>query len=132
MQIADTSKDPCALADDGAQRLRSRSSTGTGYVGSVSLVKMLYVGILRQLLMPDYSEHLVGSRFSNSRRSPGGRRTMSVRTPKALDSDEHATLYRVMQSTIAQGLQASYQVPKELPHQLLVLLMQINERKRRK
>ena len=58
--------------------------------------------------------------------------TMSVRSPEALGSDEPATLYRVMQSTIAQGLEASYQVPKELPHQLLVLLMQINERKRRK
>jgi hypothetical protein len=57
---------------------------------------------------------------------------MSLRVPEAQDSDEPATLYRVMQATIAQGLEESYQVPKEIPHQLLVLLMQINQRKRRK
>jgi hypothetical protein len=58
--------------------------------------------------------------------------TMSLRLPEVQDSDEPATLYRVMQATIAQGLEESYQVPKEIPHQLLVLLMQINQRKRRK
>jgi hypothetical protein len=57
---------------------------------------------------------------------------MSLRVPEVQDPDEPATLYRVMQATIAQGLEESYQVPKEIPHQLLVLLMQINQRKRRK
>ena len=57
---------------------------------------------------------------------------MSGRSPESLDSDEPATLYRVMQSSIAQELEATYQVPRELPHQLLVLLMQMNERKRSK
>ena len=77
-------------------------------------------------------EHAAGSRFSNGTRLPGGHPTMSLHVPEVKDSDEPATLYRVMQATIAQGLEESYQVPKEIPHQLLVLLMQINQRKRRK
>ena len=41
-------------------------------------------------------------------------------------------LFRAMQETIARSLKADYEVPSEIPHQLLVLLMQINERKRRR
>jgi hypothetical protein len=44
--------------------------------------------------------------------------------------DKPATLFDVMQATIGQGLQAHYQAPREMTHQLLVLLMQLNEERR--
>ncbi|HZD90661.1 MAG TPA: hypothetical protein VE224_11205 [Pseudolabrys sp.] len=40
---------------------------------------------------------------------------------------EPATLYKVMQETIGFGLQQRYQPDKEIPHDLLVIMMQINE-----
>lgn len=42
-----------------------------------------------------------------------------------------ATLYGVMQEAIGAGLRKLYEPEKEVPHQLLVLLMQINEDRRR-
>lgn len=38
-----------------------------------------------------------------------------------------ATLHNVMQETIGSGLRKRYQPEKEIPHGLLVLMMQINE-----
>ena len=46
-------------------------------------------------------------------------------------SNEPATLYRVMREAIGIGLQKLYQPENEVPHQLLVLLMQMNEDRRR-
>ncbi len=43
-----------------------------------------------------------------------------------------ATLYKVMQETIGFGLQQRYQPDKEIPHELLVLIMQMNEGERRR
>ena len=40
---------------------------------------------------------------------------------------EAATLHKVMQEAIGFGLQKRYQPEKEIPHELLVLMMQINE-----
>ena len=40
---------------------------------------------------------------------------------------EPATLHKVMQEAIGFGLQKRYQPEKEVPHDLLVLMMQINE-----
>lgn len=56
--------------------------------------------------------------------------TMSSREREVLSSNETATLFQATQETIARSLKADYDVPREIPHQLLVLLMQINERKR--
>jgi hypothetical protein len=44
---------------------------------------------------------------------------------------EPATLYRVMQEAIGAGLQKLYEPEHEVPHHLFVLLMQINEHRRR-
>ncbi len=44
---------------------------------------------------------------------------------------EPATLYSVMQEAIGAGLQKFYEPENEVPHHLFVLLMQINEDRRR-
>src|SRR5690242_21822492 len=44
---------------------------------------------------------------------------------------EPATLYRVMQEAIGAGLQKLYEPEHEVPHHLFVLMMQINEDRRR-
>jgi hypothetical protein len=36
--------------------------------------------------------------------------------------------YRDIQTKIGEGLKAHYEPPKELPHRLLTLLLQMNER----
>lgn len=41
--------------------------------------------------------------------------------------NEPATLHKVMQEAIGSGLQKLYQPDKEVPHELLVIMMQINE-----
>lgn len=43
-----------------------------------------------------------------------------------------ATLHRVMQEMIADGLRARYEPPTKLSHELFVLMMQINENDRLK
>jgi hypothetical protein len=45
--------------------------------------------------------------------------------------NEPATLYSVMREAIGAGLQKLYEPENEVPHHLLVLLMQINEDRRR-
>jgi len=45
--------------------------------------------------------------------------------------NEPATLYRVMQEAIGAGLKKLYEPEHEVPHHLFVLLMQINEDRRR-
>jgi hypothetical protein len=57
---------------------------------------------------------------------------MSANLPSDSRSDEPVTLYRVMQATIGQGLRERCEVSREVPHELLVLLMQINDRDRRR
>ena len=42
-----------------------------------------------------------------------------------------ATLYSVMREAVGAGLQKLYQPEKEVPHHLLVLLMQVNEDRHR-
>lgn len=44
---------------------------------------------------------------------------------------EPATLSSVMRDAIGAGLQKLYQPENEIPHHLLVLLMQVNEDRRR-
>jgi hypothetical protein len=46
-------------------------------------------------------------------------------------SHEPATLFRVMQTAIAEGLRERYAPPRKMSHQLLVLMMQMNDRTRR-
>jgi hypothetical protein len=54
---------------------------------------------------------------------------MSVRRPAVVDqSAEPASLYRVMQAMIGEGLREHYEVPQKMSHELFVLLMQMNER----
>jgi hypothetical protein len=45
--------------------------------------------------------------------------------------NEPATLYGVMQEAIGAELRKLYQPENEVPHRILVLLMQINEDRRR-
>jgi hypothetical protein len=42
--------------------------------------------------------------------------------------DWKAPPYRDIQTKIGEGLKAHYEPPKELPHRLLTLLIQMNER----
>ncbi len=44
--------------------------------------------------------------------------------------DEAATLHAVMQASIGQGLQSRYNPEREIPHGLLVLLMQMDDEER--
>ena len=44
---------------------------------------------------------------------------------------EPATLHKVMQETIGFGLRKRYEPEQEIPHELLVLIMQMNENGRR-
>jgi hypothetical protein len=56
---------------------------------------------------------------------------MSLRPLPEHPAEPPATLHRVMQTMIAEGLKARYDPPKKLSHELLVLMMQINEHDRR-
>jgi hypothetical protein len=53
---------------------------------------------------------------------------MSNRRAAVDRSAEPVTLYRVMQTMIGEGLREHYEVPQKMPHELFVLLMQMNER----
>lgn len=53
---------------------------------------------------------------------------MSNRRAAVDQSTEPASLYRVMQAMIGEGLREHYEVPQKMSHELFVLLMQMNER----
>ena len=53
---------------------------------------------------------------------------MSNRRAAVDQSAQPATLYRVMQAMIGEGLRERYEVPQKMSHELFVLLMQMNER----
>jgi hypothetical protein len=53
---------------------------------------------------------------------------MSNRRAAVDFSTQPATLYRVMQAMIGEGLREHYEVPQKMSHELFVLLMQMNER----
>ena len=57
----------------------------------------------------------------------------SMANPRSADerTDQPVTLYRIMQTMIAEGLRARYEAPQKLSHELFVLLMQINEQERK-
>lgn len=55
---------------------------------------------------------------------------MSDLSSQDQEADAPATLHRVMQAAIAEGLRARYAPPRELPHELFVLLMQVNNQGR--
>jgi hypothetical protein len=44
---------------------------------------------------------------------------------------EPATLFRVMQAAVGEGLKDRYGPPQKMSHQLFVLMMQMNDRARR-
>lgn len=44
-------------------------------------------------------------------------------------SDQPVTLDRVMRQAISGGLRESYEIEREIPHALLVILMQMNHLK---
>jgi hypothetical protein len=46
-------------------------------------------------------------------------------------ADGPVTLYSVLQDAIGHGLRSRYQPENEIPHDLLVLLMQMKENERR-
>ena len=50
--------------------------------------------------------------------------------PSAAAEDKPATLFDVMRATIGQQLRTHYEAPRIMTHQLLVLLMQLNEERR--
>ncbi len=47
------------------------------------------------------------------------------------DNEPPASLYRVMQAAIGHELKARYEPEHEIPHHLFVLVMQINEERKR-
>lgn len=51
---------------------------------------------------------------------------------QAPDAQPPATLHGVMQTALAEGLRERFRPVRDVPHDLLVLLMQINEDRRRK
>lgn len=56
---------------------------------------------------------------------------MSGFLPDVLETSEPASLHRVMQAAIAHGLKERYTVPQDMPHELFVLLMQMNSREQK-
>jgi hypothetical protein len=48
------------------------------------------------------------------------------------ETPDPATLHGVIRAAIARDLKAHYEVPQTMPHELLVLLMQMNEDNRKK
>jgi hypothetical protein len=55
---------------------------------------------------------------------------MSGRHTPENETDPPVTLHAVIQTAIASGLNERYQLSQDVPHELLVLLMQINEQRR--
>jgi hypothetical protein len=53
---------------------------------------------------------------------------MSGRAADSCDTEAPVTLQRVMQAAIAHGLHEHYKVQRHMPHQLFVLLMQMNQK----
>ena len=49
----------------------------------------------------------------------------------ARDDNDPATLHRIMQSMIGEGLKECYAPPQKLSHELFVLMMQLRENERR-
>jgi len=52
---------------------------------------------------------------------------MSIPPAAESDTEYPVTLHRVMQTVVAQGLHKHYKVQRDLPHDLFVLLMQMNQ-----
>jgi len=46
-------------------------------------------------------------------------------------NDEPATLHAIMREAVGCGLRSRYKPDKEIPHELMVLLMQMTENRRR-
>jgi len=57
---------------------------------------------------------------------------MERRSPADSRSNDPVTLHRIMQTMIGNGLKQRYEAPQKLSHELLVLLMQLNERERKR
>ena len=55
---------------------------------------------------------------------------MAFTNRKEVD-DGPATLHAVLKDAIGHGLRSRYQADKEIPHDLLVMLMQMKENERR-
>jgi hypothetical protein len=55
-----------------------------------------------------------------------------VEPRKHSQPDEAVTLHAVMRLAIAEGLKEQCEVPRDIPHEMLVLLMQMNDDRRRK
>jgi hypothetical protein len=57
---------------------------------------------------------------------------MAVLAAECNDDTGPATLHRVMQTMIGEGLRHRYEPPQRLSHELFVLLMQIKENEQQK
>jgi hypothetical protein len=57
---------------------------------------------------------------------------MANRQPAQHDAAAPATLHGVIRTAIARDLKEHYAVPEKIPHQMLVLLMQMNENNKKK
>ena len=42
-------------------------------------------------------------------------------------SDQPVTLHRVIRQALARGLRERYEIEREIPHELFVILMQMNQ-----
>ena len=56
---------------------------------------------------------------------------MAFTTPHETDDGSPVTLHAVLKDAIGHGLRSRYQPDNEIPHDLLVLLMQMKENERR-
>jgi hypothetical protein len=56
---------------------------------------------------------------------------MLSRPSETPDAESPATLHGVMQDALAKGLREQFRPVRDVPHDLLVLLMQINEDRHR-
>jgi hypothetical protein len=57
---------------------------------------------------------------------------MASHQPAQHEAAAPATLHGVIRTAIARDLKERYAVPEKMPHQMLVLLMQINENNKKK
>jgi len=61
-----------------------------------------------------------------------GQRMTTQRSFNDGQTDEPVTLHRIIQTMIGQELRERYEAPQKLSHELFVLLMQLNERERKR
>lgn len=86
-------------------------------------------GEIFPVVLANWPERLAAMGFVEAS-GDGHTADMSGRAPID-EPNAPATLFRVMQDAIADGLRERYDPPQKMSHQLFVLMMQMNDRARR-